>query len=51
MKMASILSAGLIASAMAFSTAVVAEQTKQPVAKVSIEETQFGLIIGGSVGG
>ncbi|AWB33820.1 DUF1134 domain-containing protein [Orrella marina] len=51
MKMAPILSAGLIASAMAFSSAAIAEQKKQPVAQVSIEETQFGLIIGGSVGG
>lgn len=51
MKIASLLSAGVLAGFMALSPSVQAEQTKQPVAKVSIEETQFGLIIGGSVGG
>ena len=51
MKFATILHATLIASALAFGGAAVAEQKKTPSGKVSIEETQFGLIIGGSVGG
>lgn len=51
MNIKSILSAGLVASALVFSGAALAQTPKTPVAKVSIEETQFGLIIGGSFGG
>ena len=38
-------------SALTFAGAAVAESPKQAVAQVSIDETQFGFIIGGSVGG
>lgn len=37
--------------ALALAGGAVAETPKQPVAQVSIDETQFGFIIGGSVGG
>ncbi len=37
--------------ALTFAGGAVAETPKQPVAQVSIDETQFGFIVGGSVGG
>lgn len=37
--------------ALAFAGGAVAETPKKPVAQVSIDETQFGFIIGGSTGG
>lgn len=37
--------------AMTLAGGAVAETPKQPVAQVSIDETQFGFIIGGSMGG
>lgn len=36
---------------LAFAGVTLAETAKQPVGQVSIDETQFGFIIGGSVGG
>lgn len=41
----------LILAAMFAVTQVVAEEAKEPSGTVSIDETQFGLIVGGSTGG
>jgi opacity protein-like surface antigen len=41
----------LVAAALLVSGLALAADAKQPVGKVSIEETQFGLILGGSKGG
>jgi len=51
MRIASILSAVAVAGALAFGGTALAETPKKPSGTVSIEETQFGLIIGGSFGG
>jgi len=40
----------LLAAALLASGLVLAAEAKQPVGKVSIEEEQFGLILGGSIG-
>lgn len=54
MNLRSVFTAGLVAGSLLFGASALAEkppQTKKPVAQVSIEQTQFGLIIGGSFGG
>jgi hypothetical protein len=45
-----LLAAAVVAAFFAFGSQVSAETAKQPVGQVSIDETQFGFIVGGSVG-
>ncbi|MCP5197063.1 MAG: DUF1134 domain-containing protein [Gammaproteobacteria bacterium] len=46
-----IISSVLLATSLLVSGAALAADAKQPVGKVSIQEKQFGLILGGSTGG
>lgn len=46
-----VMGAALTACVMAASTVAMADAPKKPVGEVSVDETQFGFIIGGSMGG
>ena len=46
-----LLAATLVLGAVSFGAPALADAPKKPVAQVVIDETQFGFIIGGSVGG